>query len=62
MNAKFVRRDGHGKQKNGHGEVMEKSWENILKNILSLESLEQPFLATLVTKLPTHSAQPYDGN
>ena len=31
MNAKFERKDGHGKSRNSHGEVMEKSRGNNCK-------------------------------
>ena len=27
------KRNGHGKLRNGHGEVMEKSWKNILSSL-----------------------------
>ena len=30
---KIKERDGHGKSRNGHGQVMDKSWKNILSSL-----------------------------
>ena len=36
MNATFEQRDGHGKSRNYHGELMEKSWGKIAKSVGTL--------------------------